>query len=110
MSQRPADTRGPRFKRGGKDKFLRSVHQALLDNADEVDEEILANLAGSFSPSADEPLANLAGSLPVSTDDDEPPQDTDELGDDSAFSSEGAPDVSAAQALAAIGLDQLLNW
>jgi hypothetical protein len=110
VPHRSTESTGPRFKKGGKDKFLRSVHQALLDNAEEVDENILANLAGSFSASTGDNLVNLAGSFPASADDDEPPQDAEELNGESALGSDSAPDDSDAQALAAIGLDQLLNW
>ena len=54
-------------------------------------------------------LANLAGSAHAPDDEDEPsqtpePHDADDTTDDAAL------DDSAAQALAAIGLEQLLNW
>jgi hypothetical protein len=96
-ASRAQDGRGPRFKKGGKDKFLRSVHQALLENADDVDDDLLANLADSFPPSVD-------------VDDDEPPQDLDPSAASTDTADETILDDSAAQALAAIGLDQLLNW
>jgi hypothetical protein len=96
-ASRSFDRSGPRFKKGGKGRFLRSVHQALLENADDCDPDLLAHLADSaISPDEE-------------GDDDEPSQSADSpvTGDTPA---DGVLDDSAAQALAAIGLDQLLNW
>jgi hypothetical protein len=94
---RALDTKRPHFKKGGKDKFLCSVHQALLENADDVEDDLLANLADYFPASAD-------------VGDDEPAQDVDPSAAPLDTQDEAVLEDSAAQALAAIGLDQLLNW
>ena len=84
-----------RFKKGDKGNVLCSVQQALLDNADNLDTEFLANIADSA----------------LALDDaDEPSQAPDTSGDASNTSDDVVLDDSAAHALAAIGLNQLLNW
>ena len=89
-------TNGPRFKKGGKGTFIRRVHQALLENVEDVDDTLLANLAGS-PPTAPDDDADI--DLPSCPPDDAPDSHEEDPMTD-----------SAAHALAAIGLDQLLNW
>ena len=87
---------GPRFKKGGKGNFIRQVHQALLDNAEDFDDTLLANIADSTTTNtADDEEAPASSTAPGDT---TPPSEHDDMTD------------SAAHALAAIGLDQLLNW
>ena len=93
-SSRSLARTGPRFKTGGKSRFIRSVHQALLENAEDCDADLLANLAGSD----------------LAPDDEDEPSQTPESHDADDTTDDTALDDSAAQALAAIGLDQLLNW
>ena len=93
-SSRSLACTGPRFKTGGKGRFIRSVHQALLENAKDCDTDLLANLAGSD----------------LAPDDEDEPSQTPESHDADDSPDDVALDDSAAQALAAIGLDQLLNW
>ena len=83
-------TRGmkPRFRRGGRERFIKSVNQAWLDNVEEEEVDLCAHMADD-----EEEVTN-----------DEPVMDTQE--DDGPV---GDGD-SAAQALAAIGLENLLNW
>jgi hypothetical protein len=78
-----SQTRSPRFKPGGKGKFIKKAYNILLENVEEEDQELLANIMDDFG----------------TVDDDEEPPIDGEDGD-----SEGA------HALAAMGLDQLMNW
>ena len=75
--------RSPRFKPGGKGKFVKQAYNILMENVEEEDQELLANIMDDFGDEDDTA---------------EPPID----GDDGE--SEGA------HALAAMGLDQLMNW
>ena len=84
----------PHFKKGGKGRFLRSVYQALLENAEDCDSDLFAHLADSS----------------LAPDDVDEPSHTPELHDSDNTADEEVLDDSAAHALAAIGLDQLLNW
>jgi hypothetical protein len=69
----------------------------LLEYAEDVDEDMLANVANSFSASED-------------VVDDEPSFDDGPSAGAADTPDDMVLDDSAAQALAAIGLDQLLNW
>ena len=88
------DCTGPRFKKGSKDPFLHSVHQALLKNAEDCDTDLLANLASSA----------------LAPDDEDEPSQTPESHDADDTPDDAVLDDSAAQALATMVLDQLLNW
>jgi hypothetical protein len=46
-SSHPGNHSGPHFKKGGKSKFICSVHEALLDNAEDFNDDFLANMADS---------------------------------------------------------------
>jgi hypothetical protein len=83
----------PRFKKGGRGKFMKSIHQALLDNVDDrnVDDELLTHMMDNTLQDDDVLLSGPG---------DEPPM-KDDMGDDKA---------DAAHALAAMGFGQLLNW
>jgi len=93
-SGRPA----PKFKQGGRQKFLRSVHQALLENADDFDgDELLAHIAGEdddVSTAGDGDSAIGSSTL-------------DRVSD---VSEGGNAGDDTAQALAAIGLEHLTNF
>ena len=93
-SARSHDPSGPRFKMGGKGKVLCSVHQTLLDSTKNLDTEFSANIADSAFALDDA---------------DEPSQAPDTSGDASDTLDDIILDDSAAHALAAIELDQLLN-
>ncbi len=80
---------------GWQRKFIRSVHQALLETTEDLDEELFARLAGSSIS-----LHDVDDNAPS------PPPCPDDLDDPSP------PDIddSASHALEAIGLNQLLHW
>jgi len=78
-----------------RDRFLCSVHQALLENAEDVAPVFLANIADSaLAPDDEDEPSQIPGTS----------VDADDTPDDAVL------DESAAQALAVIGLDHLLNW
>jgi hypothetical protein len=72
-----------RFKPGGKGKFIKKAYNILVENVEEEDQELLANIMDDFGAEDDETEPLIGG----------------EDGE-----SEGA------NALAAMGLDQLMNW
>ena len=76
--------RSPRFKPGGKGKFLKQAYNILMETVEDDDQELLANVMADFEDAED--------------DSSEPPIDGEE----------GEPE--GAHALAAMGLDQLMNW
>ena len=62
-SCRPNSTSGPCFKKGGKGNSIQCVLQALLENAEDVDDTLLSNLAGSASTHGDDDDASPHSSL-----------------------------------------------